>query len=154
MLLLAPFAVLATDVAANPIVARGSPTCISLAITKRLNVNGTLNVVQRDQARLATMAMFTWSTLASVIPVSLVNFCLVVSYMPILDELIVDTGSSNTWVGANKAYQLTQSSEKTSDFVVSIVSRRIPGLAQTKTRESESNIWLWFFQRLVLSQES
>jgi cathepsin E len=45
------------------------------------------------------------------------------SYMPISDNLILDTGSANTWVGANKEYQVTSSSVKTGDFVVRIVSR-------------------------------
>ena len=45
-----------------------------------------------------------------------------ISYMPILDELIVDTASANTWVGANLPYQVTPSSVKTSDSVVSTVS--------------------------------
>lgn len=54
---LAPFVLLATDAAANPVVARGSPTGISLPMTKRVNVNtSTLNVIQRDQARLANFA--------------------------------------------------------------------------------------------------
>ena len=42
--------------------------------------------------------------------------------MHILDELLIDTGSSNTWVGANKAYKVTNTSVKTSDRVVSIDS--------------------------------
>ena len=47
----------------------------------------------------------------------------IVSYIPILDDLIIDTGSSNTWVGANKSYIPTITSVKTSDTLVSIVSR-------------------------------
>ena len=43
--------------------------------------------------------------------------------MLILDDLIIDTGSSNTWVGGNKPYKETTTSVKTSDMVVRIVSR-------------------------------
>ena len=46
-----------------------------------------------------------------------------VSYILILDQLVVDTGSSNIWVGANKSYIKTKTSIKTSDSFVSIVSR-------------------------------
>lgn len=37
----------------------------------------------------------------------------------VADELIVDTGSSNTWVGANTEYTPTDTSEDTGDSVVS-----------------------------------
>jgi hypothetical protein len=47
----------------------------------------------------------------------------IVSYMPNLDNLILDTASANTWVGANQSYIMTSSSVKTGDSVVSIVSR-------------------------------
>jgi hypothetical protein len=51
---LAPFVFLATKAAANPLFTR-DPSAVSMNITKRINLNnnGTLNVVQRDQARLA-----------------------------------------------------------------------------------------------------
>ena len=48
----------------------------------------------------------------------------VVYYMPVLDNLMIDTGSSNTWLGANKAYNVTKTSVKTDHSFVSIVSRR------------------------------
>jgi hypothetical protein len=41
---------------------------------------------------------------------------------PVLDNLLIDTGSSNTWVGAGKAYVKTSTSVKTSDSVVVILS--------------------------------
>lgn len=43
--------------------------------------------------------------------------------MTILDELVLDTATANTWVGANLPYVMTQNSVKTSDSVVSIVLR-------------------------------
>jgi hypothetical protein len=46
-----------------------------------------------------------------------------VSYLtPILDSIIVDTGSANTWVGANTHYVKTNTSVNTSDTVVSVMS--------------------------------
>ena len=36
----------------------------------------------------------------------------------VIDTLIVDTGSSNTWVGADKSYVASSSSQDTGDTVV------------------------------------
>ena len=36
-----------------------------------------------------------------------------------VDSLIIDTGSSNTWIGAGKAFVMTESSFQTQDKVVS-----------------------------------
>jgi hypothetical protein len=152
---LAPFFLLATYVAAKPVVTRNYPSGVPLPITRHLNFNGTLNLVQKDQARVANFAnqfgLSTSSTpnlplnddgviYATTIGVGdpptsceFVDFCLAIPYMPILDNLIIDTGSSNTWVGADKPYVKTKSSVKTSDSVVSIVSRRISGPAQLKS---------------------
>lgn len=48
---LAPFVLLATEIAANPVFTRDSPG-ISLSISKKVSGNGTTNVVQADRTRL------------------------------------------------------------------------------------------------------
>ena len=53
---LAPFFLLATYVVAKPVFTRGSSNGVPLQITGHLNVNGTHNVVQNDQARAAKFA--------------------------------------------------------------------------------------------------
>jgi cathepsin E len=146
---LAPIVLLATCIAANPVVIRGSPTGISLPISRKLNVkgNGTLDVVQRDKARRMSIAnQFDSSTSSSPPSITLIDNVFVyvasvgigspasyckscqflpgmVSYMPILDNLAVDTATANTWVGANQPYTMTSTSVETSDSVVSIVLR-------------------------------
>jgi hypothetical protein len=45
----------------------------------------------------------------------------VVSYMPVLDSLMVDTGRAVTWVGANTPYQKTNTSVSNFEVVVSIL---------------------------------
>ena len=40
----------------------------------------------------------------------------------LLDTLLIDTGSSNTWVGAGQPYVQTSTSQETDDTVVSIAS--------------------------------
>ena len=170
---LASIVLLATCIAAtpaDPVAIRGSPTIITLPISRKLNVNanGTLDVVQRDKARQMSIAIQFDSSISSSAPsaalidnvfVYLANvgignpssFCKscqfppgMVSYMHISDNLLVDTSSANTWVGANQPYIPTKTSMKTNDSVVSIVSRFhpgwIPGRDRTKTCESESDI--------------
>ena len=53
---LAPFFLLATYVVAKPVFTRGYSTGVPLQITGHLNDNGTHNVVQKDQARVAKFA--------------------------------------------------------------------------------------------------
>ncbi len=62
--------VLATGVAATPIVDRGSHAPISLPITKKLNTTGRINFVQKDQERLRVNE-FSATTLDTIPDVSL-----------------------------------------------------------------------------------
>jgi hypothetical protein len=126
---------------------------ISLPITKNLSLAGQTNFIQRDRARLMNLAnaatgvhQFGASNSNStpdvllddmggsyVIELGIGNpptYCeafhflpRVGSYLSILDNLVVDTGSSNFWVGAYKPYRKTETSVKTGDSVVSIMSR-------------------------------
>ena len=60
MLLLAslvPLALLATEAAANPIIARDSSHLISVPVTKHLSVGDKVNVVQKDQLRLTRLTV-------------------------------------------------------------------------------------------------
>ena len=140
---LAPFVVLATTVAADPNAVPNSP--ISLPITKQINLNGTfhpsryqkhwMNLVKgaRRSTSEVTDVPLTDSVASYLANIGIgdpTTFCgsrqflpSTVSYMPILDSLVVDTGSSNTWLGANKPYKKTKTAVKTSDVFVSIVSR-------------------------------
>jgi hypothetical protein len=65
---LATFCFLAPRLAANPVVARDSPTGFSLPIVKCINPNGTLNVVQRDQARAASFANRAGVSILATVP--------------------------------------------------------------------------------------
>jgi hypothetical protein len=141
---LAPFVMLATTVAADPNAIPNSP--VSLPITKQINPAGTFHPSQRDQKRWmnllnggqrstseTTDVPLTDSVISYTVNVGVGDpaiFCEscqflpgIVFYMSILDNLIIDTGSANTWVGANKPYKKTKTSVETDDFVVSIVSR-------------------------------
>lgn len=137
--------VLATGIVAGPTVIRDD-SHISLPISRHLNHDGNLGIIQRDRSRLNNRKRSSILDEPHSLPLN--NTGIVYSarvgigdpptycecyqfspgvssysYMPISDSLILDTGSANTWVGANKEYQVTSSSVKTGDFVVRIVSR-------------------------------
>ncbi|SRR6266436_4045513 len=140
---LVPLVVLVTGVVAGPPVIRDSP--ISFPITRQINHNGKIDITQRNRkhfkGRDATSDLTLDTTRLDYVtnigvgePPTMCESCQlppgIVSYMPNLDKLVVDTASANTWVGATRNYQITQSSVKTGDYVVSILSRRIPDSAK------------------------
>jgi cathepsin E len=143
---LAPLVVLATTVVADPNAIPNSPISISLPITKQINLTGTFHPSQRDQNRWMNLLTGGQASTSEITEVPLTysiiaysanigvgdppTYCKscqflpgIVAYMPKLDSLTVDTGSANTWVGANKPYSKTKTSVKTDDFLVRIVSR-------------------------------
>ena len=161
MLLLHPLAsliVLATGVVASRTGDGGK--VVSIPINKRTNSAGSYNIVQKDKRRSSYLSRDgepNKSTTPS-IPLNdiqvgeyLANISIgnppvycdscqflpcMVFYLLILDQLIVDTGSSFTWVGANKSYVETTTSKKTSSSFVSFMSyHRIPV-------SSNQNSWL------------
>ncbi|KAG1754954.1 aspartic peptidase domain-containing protein [Suillus paluster] len=103
---------LAMSIAASPVEVRDSP--ITLPIARRLNTpSGTINLLEHDQARAASLKNVGTSTLLS--PTEAVSYVAAVGVgSPATTyQLIVDTGSSNTWVGANTAYVKTSTSVST-----------------------------------------
>ncbi len=143
--------VLSTGVAASPIVDRDSQAPISLPITKTMNPTDRIDVVQSDRGRLRNLAnaatgdQFDASALDETADVPLdysvsvytINVGVgippkysdsfrflprMVSHTSVLDNLIVDTGSANTWVGAHKPYKKSCTSVKTGNSVVNVMS--------------------------------
>jgi hypothetical protein len=142
---LVSFVVLATRVVAGPTVIRDSDSRISLSISRHINPNGKLDLIQRDrkhsknsvkdrQRRSSSTPNLTVSDTGTVYVTSVgigepATSCEssqlppgIVSYMPNLDNLILDTAGANIWVGANQPYKMTSSSVKTGNSVVSVVS--------------------------------
>jgi cathepsin E len=121
--------VLPTAVLALTISAAGGPTkirdsLVSLPIAKRFKTNGTLHLLEHDQRRAMILkdrgAAHRESRTQSIPAINEA-----VSYMveigvgtpPTKYSLIVDSGSSNTWLGAGKSYRKTSSSQPTNDTV-------------------------------------
>ncbi|EJF65511.1 family A1 protease [Dichomitus squalens] len=114
---------LTTNVVASPTVIRES--LVTLPLARRLNATGVRNIVARDQARAKVLKTRGNVGNSKTGPIDDPLDDVVVSYTvdvkvgtpPITYTLIVDTGSSNTWVGANQSYVATNSSVDTGDSV-------------------------------------
>ncbi|KAI0761374.1 aspartic peptidase A1 [Trametes elegans] len=108
-------------------------TGVALPLAKRFNNTGSANIVKLDQARAkATRSR----SQASYTPVEdaaqgastdgvfnvdatsqAVAYIVTVSALFCTHELLVDTGSSNTWVGANKPFVPSSTTQPTGDIV-------------------------------------
>ena len=149
---LAPFLELFARVAADPNASQNSLIRLPMKNHIKSHHPGSFNPAQMDLARVTNLvggakrrhssplheiknAPLSVNYTASAIYVASVGignpptFCescqflfSIASNMLVLDDLIVDTGSSNTWVGGNKHYKVTNTSVKTSNGMVSIDS--------------------------------
>ena len=141
--LLVPLVVLVTRVVAGPTTGRDSGSRLSLSISRQINDASKRDIIQRDrkhrkkdgqQDSSSTPVLNVSDTgIVYVVNVGVGEppaFCEscqlppgMVSYLPVLDDLIIDIAGANTWVGTGLPYKMTSSSVKTGDTVVSIVSR-------------------------------
>ncbi|KAG2065013.1 aspartic proteinase [Suillus decipiens] len=110
---------LALSIAGSPVEVRNSP--VTIPIVGRLNyANGTISLLQHDRARAAAFKDSRRHGHASS-PVTNNG----IGYVAVVDigspprayNLIVDNGSSNTWVGASTKYVVTETSIKTDQHV-------------------------------------
>ncbi|EKM61624.1 uncharacterized protein PHACADRAFT_112385 [Phanerochaete carnosa HHB-10118-sp] len=126
MLLSQPFVTLvalALVVSATPVV-RDTPT-ITLPIAKHFNTTGTLKLLAQDQARAKWLKSRTKGEHLAEREGSLPVTNTATSYTAEVGvgdpattyNLIVDTGSSNTWVGAGSKYVATSTSKNTDNTV-------------------------------------
>ncbi|KAG2117960.1 aspartic peptidase domain-containing protein [Suillus discolor] len=114
---------LALSIAGSPVEIDNSP--ITLPIARRLNVsNGLINLLQRDKARVTALKDNSFSTQGGrtgstpVTDIVLTYLIAVGIGSPATTyNLIVDTGSSNTWVGAKTKYVKTSTSVDTGEPV-------------------------------------
>jgi len=120
-LTLLPAIFLALPANAGPVILRGNP--ISLPLSRHLNFTGTKNIVQSDLARIRNLRTPSHNAARAVIGEPVTNRH--VSYTASVGvghpatqyNLIVDTGSSNTWVGAGERYVETATSIPTLEGV-------------------------------------
>ncbi|KAL5534090.1 hypothetical protein ACEPAG_551 [Sanghuangporus baumii] len=119
---------LAFVVSANPIVVRDN--LVRLPFAKQVNVTGIGHILKNDQSRAAALraigeARASGKQLQKDAVISAPAQNQAVSYVASVGvgspattySLLIDTGSSNTWVGAGKSYARTSTSAQTSDRV-------------------------------------
>ncbi|KAK0208939.1 aspartic peptidase A1 [Desarmillaria ectypa] len=109
----------------SPVVIPRSP--VSLPIARKFNFNGTSTIVERDRARVAALRSRADGarnvTRRAVVNEDVDNVTVVyaasigVGSPATTYDLIIDTGSSNTWVGAGTKYVQTSTSTQTSNRV-------------------------------------
>ena len=131
----------AVAVSATPIVMRDS--FVTFPLARRLNLTGAANIVKADQARAKVLKARSQASHVSPVDtatgkmfldigVPVTNQAVMytvnvgVGTPPTNYELIVDTGSSNTWVGAGQRYITTSSSVNTGEEVVSLLQPLLP----------------------------
>ncbi|KAF7982214.1 hypothetical protein HWV62_29404 [Athelia sp. TMB] len=110
-----------SSVAASPI--QRNTGKFSLAFAARVNATGSRNIAEHDRARAAALRQNAQSGNAKRATVSIDNA--VVTYTasvgvgspPTQYTLVIDTGSSNTWIGAGKGYTPTSTSSDTGNAV-------------------------------------
>ncbi|EMD36749.1 hypothetical protein CERSUDRAFT_114658 [Gelatoporia subvermispora B] len=114
-------------VTAKPVVVRDSP--ITLPIVRKLNLKGEATIADIDRARVqgfrdrSIATVHGASAAAAVLNVPVTNG--LVQYTASVGvgspatnyDLIVDTGSSNTWIGAGQSYKKTSTSKSTGSSV-------------------------------------
>ena len=144
----------AVAVSAKPIVIRDSP--VTLPIARRFNTTGVHSLLKADQARAQVLKARSQASKGKVssaagkvfadvnVPVTnqatIYTASVGVGTPPTNYDLIIDTGSSNTWVGAGTAYVKTSSSVDTGDEVV---SAQLRGLSYRRLDASCSRAPLW-----------
>ncbi|KAK0466333.1 aspartic peptidase A1 [Desarmillaria tabescens] len=109
----------------SPVVIPRSP--VTLPIVRKFNFNGTSTIVERDRARVAALRSRADGarnvTRRAVVNEDVDNVAVVYSASvgvgsPATSyDLLIDTGSSNTWVGAGTSYVQTSTSTQTSNRV-------------------------------------
>ncbi|KAG2368814.1 family A1 protease [Suillus spraguei] len=109
------------SITGSPVEVRNSP--ITLPIVRKLNFyNGTVNLLQHDKARVAALRNPSTQGHAGSTPMTNNYATYVVAVgvgsPPTTYNLIVDTGSSNTWVGASTKYVVTGTSINTGQSVI------------------------------------
>ncbi|KAI0031775.1 aspartic peptidase domain-containing protein [Vararia minispora EC-137] len=117
-MLLLPLA-LAAVAAATPVVVRDN--LVSLKFAKHINITGPQHIVLADQARARALRERAQAKLEGRAIVNTPATNAAVSYLANVGvgspatqySLIIDTGSSNTWVGAGRAFVRTSTSTST-----------------------------------------
>ncbi|OAX43684.1 acid protease [Rhizopogon vinicolor AM-OR11-026] len=112
-LLLPALAFLSLSARASPH-SRTIPSTATLKLAVKINANGIKNIAAADRARAQIFLQGGASSSISAVNGGLDYTAVIgVGSPPTYYTLLVDTGSSNTWIGASKPYTVTSTSEDT-----------------------------------------
>ncbi|KAG2088898.1 acid protease [Suillus cothurnatus] len=92
---------------------RTASSTATLKLAVRINSYGAKNIAAADRARIRALQARGSSSVDATNDVTTYTASIGVGSPATYYTLLVDTGSSNTWVGANKAYQKTTTSHDT-----------------------------------------
>ncbi|KAG1822110.1 acid protease [Suillus variegatus] len=116
-----------------------SPATLKLAV--RINSYGIKNIAAADRARIQARQAGGSSSISVTNDVMLYTADIGVGNPATYYTVLVDTGSSNTWIGANKAYEKTATSQETGNtFCVAYGSGNVVGEEYTDTVTLNSDL--------------
>ncbi|KAG2101600.1 acid protease [Suillus discolor] len=92
---------------------RTASSTSTLKLAVRINSYGIKNIAAADRARIQTLQAGGSSSISLTNNVTTYTADIGVGSPPTYYTVLVDTGSSNTWIGANKAYAKTATSKDT-----------------------------------------
>ncbi|KAG1820843.1 aspartic peptidase domain-containing protein [Suillus subaureus] len=93
--------------------ARAASSTAALKLAVRINSYGIKNIAAADRARIQTLQAGGSSSVNATNDVMIYTADIGVGSPATYYTLLIDTGSSNTWIGANKAYVPTSTSHDT-----------------------------------------
>ncbi|KAG2096530.1 acid protease [Suillus discolor] len=92
---------------------RTASSTATLKLAVRINSYGTKNIATADRARIQALQAGGSSSISATNDVMIYTADIGVGSPATYYTVLVDTGSSNTWIGANKAYEKTSTSQDT-----------------------------------------
>ncbi|KAG1834252.1 acid protease [Suillus variegatus] len=92
---------------------RTASSTATLKLAVRINSYGTKNIATADRARIQALQAGSSSSISATNDVMIYTADIGVGSPATYYTVLVDTGSSNTWIGANKAYEKTSTSQDT-----------------------------------------
>ncbi|KAG1797754.1 acid protease [Suillus plorans] len=92
---------------------RTASSTATLRLAVRINSYGTKNIATADRARIQALQAGGSSSISATNDVMIYTADIGVGSPATYYTVLVDTGSSNTWIGSNKAYEKTSTSQDT-----------------------------------------
>ncbi|KAG2147737.1 acid protease [Suillus bovinus] len=119
---------------------RTASSTAALKLAVRINSYGIKNIAAADQARVQALQAGDSSSISATNAMTTYTANIGVGSPATYYTLLIDTGSSNTWIGANKSYEKTSTSEDTGNQFTLTLSSDLVIENQSIGVASESNL--------------